>query len=177
MPCKDPEKRKAYREAYYQKNRDHLITQQKAYYQLHKEHTIAQKKEYRETNREVILAKSKAKWKQKASQYAEQKRMKYRYNKDLVWASNIKQRFGITPNDYYEMLEKQGGVCATCGGQCKTGRRLAVDHDHITGKVRGLLCSSCNIVVGHLQDSPERIQRISDYLKQHSQLRLVRNSA
>ena len=71
-----------------------------------------------------------------------------------------------------EMLEKQGGVCAICGGSepkdAGTGhrRRFAVDHCHETGRVRGLLCVNCNSGIGKLKDSPDLLRRALDYLSQ-----------
>ena len=50
------------------------------------------------------------------------------------------------------MFEKQGGCCAICGGVNVNGRRLAVDHEHETGKVRGLLCDKCNLAIGLFDD-------------------------
>jgi len=67
------------------------------------------------------------------------------------------------------MLEKQGGVCAVCK-RPETARnqygikRLAVDHDHETGKVRGLLCSKCNTGLGALDDNTGRLQACINYL-------------
>lgn len=55
-----------------------------------------------------------------------------------------KQGLEITPEDYINLLERQHGVCAICGGVSPKGHRLAVDHNHDTGYVRGLLCYRCN---------------------------------
>lgn len=75
--------------------------------------------------------------------------------------SNIlKSRYNITIEQYEEMLDRQGGVCAACGETCKTGQSLAVDHDHgccpgdrrsCGGCVRGLLCRSCNQALGFIE--------------------------
>ena len=65
--------------------------------------------------------------------------------KALKRAGALKRRYGITPEQYDKMLERQGGGCAVCGKAPKPGaRRLAVDHDHSTKVVRGLLCFTCN---------------------------------
>ena len=76
------------------------------------------------------------------------------------------RRYGLTRDDFWKLLEKQGGVCAICGtsepGKGRT--RMCVDHCHRTGKVRGLLCGSCNRSIGQLGDDPDILQRAADYL-------------
>lgn len=86
----------------------------------------------------------------------------------------MKSVYGITLDQYEVLLEKQDGVCAIClrperrksryGGTC----RLHVDHDHKTGKLRGLLCSTCNFAIGGMNDSPELLRAAADYLEAHS---------
>jgi hypothetical protein len=56
----------------------------------------------------------------------------------------LRRRFNISLEEYEKILESQGRVCALCGKECSTGVRLAVDHDHESGHVRGLLCTRCN---------------------------------
>lgn len=77
--------------------------------------------------------------------------------------------YGLRPGDYRRLFDAQGGVCAGCGPRTgrngTSGRRLAVDHDHLTGEVRGLLCSTCNRSVGDQRDDPETFQRLADYLR------------
>lgn len=75
------------------------------------------------------------------------------------------RKFGVTPEQYEIQLQKQNGVCACCKQKCKSGRRLAIDHDHKTGRLRGLLCSSCNLGIGNLGDTIEGVQMALDYLK------------
>lgn len=60
-------------------------------------------------------------------------------------------QFGITPKDYNKLLEKQGNSCKICKRTCSTGKKLAVDHCHQTGMVRGLLCASCNTRLGFIE--------------------------
>lgn len=85
----------------------------------------------------------------------------------------ILQVYGLTIEHYEAMLESQGGVCAICE-EAEPGKRrdgspkpLAVDHDHDTGKVRGLLCGRCNAALGGLRDSPKLVRRLLRYLKTH----------
>lgn len=81
------------------------------------------------------------------------------------WA--LKKNYGITLEEYQQMFESQDGNCAVCGkNQSNFKRMLAVDHDHSTGEVRGLLCLSCNSVVGLFEnDMLPDIEKIKSYLK------------
>ena len=91
--------------------------------------------------------------------------MELRYNKN----KQLKSDFGISIYTYQDMLEKQGGVCAVCKGPEIVMRNgvplmLAVDHDHVTGKVRGLLCSACNLGLGIFKDSTSTLKAAIEYL-------------
>ncbi|GAA2694469.1 hypothetical protein GCM10010400_70090 [Streptomyces aculeolatus] len=85
------------------------------------------------------------------------------------------RNYGLTLNQYQAMLAAQGGGCAICGGQCSTGRMLAVDHDHkccpgdrSCGQcVRGLLCGTCNHGLGHFKDDPALLRGAMSYLERH----------
>jgi hypothetical protein len=87
---------------------------------------------------------------------------------------SIQQLYGITPEQYAEMLAAQGGKCLICGlpERGKRGERdypLAVDHDHRPGgKVRGLLCNKCNLGIGNFDDDVTRIEAAVAYLRRHS---------
>ena len=76
---------------------------------------------------------------------------------------DLQRLYKITPTQYHAMLANQGGVCAICGTNGK--RRLAVDHDHATGKIRALLCSNCNVGIGQFKEDPARLLRAIDYLR------------
>ena len=93
-------------------------------------------------------------------------------NPEKIRNNNLRKAFGITAEQYDEMFAAQGGVCAICGQQSRTKhgngktRKLAVDHDHETGEVRGLLCMACNRAMGLLKDNPRVLRRAADYLEQ-----------
>lgn len=76
---------------------------------------------------------------------------------------------GISSADYRALLRAQKGVCALCGkkrfGWLKGKRELAIDHDHETGKVRGLLCGDCNTALGRFGEDPARLRAAADYLE------------
>lgn len=82
---------------------------------------------------------------------------------------HLKTRYGLTPEAYDELLISQGGKCALCDRTTAKNPynlegRLFVDHDHNTGKVRGLLCNSHNTAIGLLGDTPEHLQKALNYL-------------
>jgi hypothetical protein len=71
------------------------------------------------------------------------------------------KRYGLTIEDYEVILQTQRGRCAICRGPAPTN----VDHDHVTGKVRGILCQRCNIGLGIFYDDPEILKRAIEYLR------------
>jgi hypothetical protein len=79
--------------------------------------------------------------------------------------------YGISIEDYNRMLVAQGGKCAICESE-STGAKgkmfFAVDHDHITGKIRGLLCVYCNQGIGNLKDDSDLLRRAASYLENAS---------
>jgi len=82
---------------------------------------------------------------------------------------HIERRYGLTGAQYAAEVAKRGGRCDICGrvpeSKSKIGQRLHVDHDHVTGKVRGLLCLSCNMRAGILEG--KLVQETLDYLQRN----------
>lgn len=85
--------------------------------------------------------------------------------KESKHKSNLK-RYGLTVEDYNILLAKQNNSCAVCLSKTskRPSSRLVVDHDHKTNKVRGILCSNCNVALGLLEDSLELINNLHRYL-------------
>lgn len=89
----------------------------------------------------------------------------YVEHRDIFLARCLKSRYGMTTEQQQALLETQGGKCASCGDDFfKTPH---VDHDHSTGKIRGLLCRECNIAAGYLKDDPARVMDLAAYLVKH----------
>lgn len=84
---------------------------------------------------------------------------------ELFLDSKLRTTFGISLTEYQQMLARQNGVCAICAGGPKGKKRLSVDHNHETGKVRGLLCGNCNSVLGFVNDDPDLLLKAICYLK------------
>lgn len=171
------ERRREYRRKYYQENRERFKEQAKQHYLTNKEKVLERTKRYRESHREQENAYRK--------EYKRRNREKYKqYNRDWEdrnpeWRKNYereyrkrhpnirrksmyKMRYGITLDEYETMLQRQNGVCAICknGSLCY----LTVDHDHATGMVRGLLCKSCNTMLGLAGDSVLILKSAEAYL-------------
>ena len=93
-------------------------------------------------------------------------RARKRATSEGAWAKRIEETYGITAEEYYAIHEAQGGRCYICQRANGNVRRLAVDHDHDTGLVRGLLCKPCNRnVLGHARDDIEYFERAIAYLQ------------
>lgn len=91
---------------------------------------------------------------------------KYRdENPDKVRATQRKSRYGVTQEQYDNLLIEQAYCCAICVLPPRKGRPLSVDHCHTTGKIRGLLCNKCNLTLGRFGDDLAGIMRVAAYLK------------
>jgi hypothetical protein len=109
---------------------------------------------------------------QVAEQWKRQKPNKKQYyqaNKEQFRDDALRRAYGITSLDYQELLTEQNNRCAICGvDKCPTGKRFAVDHDHKTNLIRGLLCKQCNNGLGHFNDDPELLVKAVVYLRSHN---------
>jgi hypothetical protein len=107
--------------------------------------------------------KARAAWGKKRRQAIKaspEKDLEDKQNKLAYWR---KHKYGITPEQYSEMLAAQNSKCAICGKHDELN--LAVDHCHETGQIRGLLCKYCNGGIGFLKDSIELLENAIKYLQ------------
>ena len=147
------ESQKERRREYYRKNREKILEQRKQYYQENRGEILAKNATWREENREQHNAACK-KWRdENPGRWKRIDRKRY-----------LKREYGITPERYDELFACQGGKGAICGAQSPR-KKLAVDHCHETGKVRGLLCGSCNTGLGKLGDNIEGLRKALQYLE------------
>lgn len=110
---------------------------------------------YYQQNKEYIKARVKSNRDSKINYYRE-------YEK----ARHLKRKYGITRDVYNKMLQDQEGKCAICLRDQETFKyELCVDHCHTTGKIRQLLCNSCNRMLGLKQEDPKAFLRAYEYLK------------
>ena len=131
-----------------------------------------------------IYCKGNVKWQESAISLRSVEKLEYgriyaklhrAKNRDYYRNFYLKRNYGISLDEYNKMLDEQKGVCAICGmeetmvhpkhNSNGKAQLLAVDHCHVTNKVRGLLCSRCNRVIGMMRDSPELLTKAVEYLK------------
>jgi hypothetical protein len=137
-----------------------LKTYKAARWKANKETMKLYKKEWYEKNKEEQKAKCRLRY------HAGDKV----HHAEIVWKNKLIREFGITQDQYDLMLNEQQGVCKICGQ--KDNRRLAVDHYHVSGRIRGLLCRHCNTAIGLFDDNPLLLRKAADYLDEEMKLRL-----
>lgn len=93
--------------------------------------------------------------------------------REAAHATHILKTYGLTSEQYWALYEAQGGVCYICQRAKGVSKKLSVDHCHATGYVRGLLCTLCNKLLGHLRDDEEACRRAGYYLRQPPAHRVI----
>lgn len=95
-------------------------------------------------------------------------RARHKANPDRTRNNDLKRKYGITLKEHQKMYDEQNGVCAICGSEGDgKWKKLCVDHNHKTGKVRKLLCRNCNMVLGQVDDSVQTLQTMIQYLQKY----------
>ena len=90
-------------------------------------------------------------------------RQRYQSDKEGAWERHLRNTFGIDAKIYNAIFDMQSGRCAICNS-LPNKQHLSVDHDHATGQIRGLLCQSCNRMLGYGQDNSAILQAGVNYL-------------
>jgi uncharacterized membrane protein YqiK len=146
----DKTKLKEYHVAYYEAHRDtwpRRTREQQDQYNATRREKYATDDTYRETQKQTV----KEYW---------QANPRVRKNQRL-------RQYKISIEEYEKMLDAHGHKCAICGYSDKSQPKFfpMVDHDHESGKVRGILCSNCNMAIGKMKDNPELLKRAAEYLE------------
>jgi hypothetical protein len=104
---------------------------------------------YYKNNREEVLRRN---------------RERYAANPDKDREKHLKRKYGITLKEYNDILKSQNGQCKLCLGPPTGKGNLHVDHDHKTGRIRGLLCNTCNAGLGNFKDDLNLLYKAIEYL-------------
>ena len=83
----------------------------------------------------------------------------------LYRSKHLKSKFKMTVEEYDVMFENQNCVCKIC--RLPSKKKLSIDHNHTTGKIRGLLCFTCNMGIGYFKDSEKLLKSASKYIKEY----------
>src|SRR5262245_1258931 len=151
VTASNEKKRKRYAED--PEYREERLARSRASYAAHKEKRSAYMRAYYLAHRDEIIARTR---RRRAAGIVKPK------DPRVARASRLQRVYGISPADYEALFARQGGACAICK---RSGLPLCVDHCHVTGWVRGLLCHSCNSALGFLQDHPRVVTAAGAYLR------------
>jgi len=181
---KDKEKQAAYAAKYYAEHKREIATYNAKYRAEHKDKATAYNAEYRATHKNEIATRQ-AKWEvehkderatsnakyraEHKNRIAKQRANYYIEHKEEIIARRLTKSYGLPTEGYSKIFLSQNGVCAICG-DLPNNTRFTVDHSHFTGKVRGLLCSNCNAILGFAHDSIEILAKTIEYLKKDKML-------
>lgn len=134
------------------------LAEKRRYYARHRVEILSKMRDGYVLRREAKLAYGKTYY-QKHAEIIKQRVRKY-------WLKTQLKSYGLTIAEYRAMVERQNGVCAICHGATVDRRkqRLEIDHDHTTGRVRGLLCSACNVAIGLLRERQDICVAAARYL-------------
>jgi hypothetical protein len=135
MAHEDPEKKKAYNKAYAAAHKKERRLYQKSYRATHSAEIRAYDRSYKSSHR------------------------------DVARAYELKKLYDLTPPEFDFLLAMQGGACAICSKDSFGAKGPVVDHSHVTGSIRGIVCGKCNQAAGLLGDSPDVARSLANYLE------------
>ncbi|OGM55889.1 hypothetical protein A3F62_01545 [Candidatus Woesebacteria bacterium RIFCSPHIGHO2_12_FULL_44_11] len=92
--------------------------------------------------------------------------MRYQRNKQKELDRIRFNKYGVTGNEFRAILKRQENKCPICNRSI--AKNLSVDHDHKTGKIRGLICNKCNLAIGNADDLSDRLRALAQYLDERS---------
>lgn len=169
---KNREKILKYQREFYKKNKETINERSRRYYRDHKEELLEKGRKYHLENkdeRHKAHRKYREKYKDRINKASREWCEK---NKFELRKKAIERKYGLKVAEYEKLVLEQKNLCAICEKRERVSHKgqikeLAVDHDHETGKVRGLLCHSCNLAIGVLLDKPELFKKAAEYLVKH----------
>jgi hypothetical protein len=134
----------------------------RAHYQAHRQERRRRARSYRQAHKEKESARARAYYQAHKQEINKRCRAYYHAHKDDGAVQRAQRRYGISAAEYDALLAKQGGACAICRKRARG--RLCVDHCHLTGTIRGLLCHACNRALGALKDDQASLVAALAYL-------------
>jgi hypothetical protein len=126
-------------------------------------------RDYKIANRDAVNANQRRYYRENSDTLKAKKKIRYSENplkfQKRTRAAKLKFEYGLTAGKYDMMVMLQAGRCAICAGPPVNHKRLVVDHCHVSGTVRGLLCHNCNVALGLFKDNAVIVERALKYLQ------------
>ena len=183
-------KESARHRSYYVRNRERILARTKAQRETMKDVIRERSKAYRESNKDALRETARRSYEknrqkrleaQKAARAertdterqadAEYQRSHYLKNRTARLSSGRRRKlervYGISVEKFDAMLAAQGGKCAICSDEMPTRKGRHIDHNHVTGVVRAILCGPCNRGLGFFRDCPDRLRLAAAYIDHH----------
>lgn len=145
--------------AYRERNRDRLRENRRRY-------EASLPPERREARRRSRRESAKA-WAKRNPEKARENATQYRksaHGSRKRQEHSLLSRYGISLAEFDRLVASQGGHCASCG---RSGKQLVIDHSHRTGKVRGLICQRCNVLIGYMERDSESVAKCRSFIEKH----------
>lgn len=158
MATNTPEYRREYQREWIKKNKEKLAARRKAWREANYERVRAAELASRQRNIEQHRAASRERMRKARSERPE-------HFKEIARRSAIKLKYRKTQEEIDALFISQGSRCAICGADHNGGKRWHIDHCHFTGRVRGILCQHCNLMLGHAKDDVSRLRAAATYLE------------
>lgn len=134
-----------------------------------KEHKLKKLEQWRIDNPDKKKEQKRRHYEKNKEKYKIIAKLSQEKNKERYASLALIRKYGITLNQYNWLREQQNYCCAICGeSEAKYEKKLVVDHDHETGKIRKLLCTNCNVGIGMLKDNPNILDSAAKYLREHN---------
>jgi len=160
----------AYQRQYRKKNNKRINKVRREHWKRNRKKLLAQNEKWRKANKKAIATRIKRRYRTDAKYRKNSQRYSKEYNQ-RKWRTSpkfrrkrffqhIKRKYGLTPEDYNNLIKKQKSRCALCGKI----RKLILDHDHKTGRVRGMLCRKCNMWLSVFDDK-RKFKKILKYVR------------
>lgn len=151
----------------YEENKEEVLNRCKAWVMANPEKSKEIKKRYRDTHKVKIASYNRVHNKKTRTQRYSYRSQWRRNNPEKEKAGKLRNRFGLSLQQFKDMLEDQGNKCGVCGIDLSNGgmNHPCVDHDHKTGMVRGILCRRCNSGIGSLKDEPKLLNRAVKWIR------------
>ncbi len=126
-------------------------------------------KKYRKDNAEAISIRRRKSWQDNIEINKERQRVYYENNKEKIQQSAKEKKYNLPWHVIEKMIEDQNYLCAICFKDFRKSEQkfpINIDHCHLSNKVRGILCSKCNLGIGHFEDSIDMLENAIRYLKE-----------